>query len=260
LNTKEKAPAAESGIEIGERTKQLFGHCLEISRLEEGDRIPVGGTSIFSTKADIEITGDFKYFEQFFTEVHEMSDKLKLPKIREWLDEQELDIDEKLFATLFAFARKYEEKYPANSERAAERRRVYHERDREIKLSTLFENNAAECAEIAALAQFYLQQEGIASTYFNGDVLWNKDWEFSEEHSFIIIRQGDKNYIYDPSNPLVGSDSGRWPSIYTTELNFDEEMAKRQKRFVTARDILSKKEAFFGTNNGTLVLAEEHVV
>jgi hypothetical protein len=34
-----------------EKIKQLFGHCFEISRIEEGDRIPVGGESIFFSKS-----------------------------------------------------------------------------------------------------------------------------------------------------------------------------------------------------------------
>ena len=185
------------GIEAekGEKIKQLFGHCFEISKFDEGDRIPVGGESIFSTEANIKITGDFENFKQFLTETHELAGKYDLPKLKEWLSSQKIEIDEKLFATLFAFTKKFEEKYPDNPERAEARRKIYSEKGTEIKLSDLFNANTAECAEIAALAQAYLQQEGVSSTYFGGDVLWNKDEEFSEEHSFVIIRQGDKVYI-----------------------------------------------------------------
>lgn len=242
-----------------EKIKQLFGHCFEISKFDEGDRIPVGGESIFSAEANMKVTGDFENFKQFFTEAHELTSKYDLPKLKEYLSSQGIEIDEKLFATLFAFTKKFEEKYPDNPERAEARRKLYSDKSREIKLSEIFGANTAECAEIAALAQGYLQQEGVPSTYFSGDVLWNKDEEFSEEHSFIVIRQGDKVYIYDPTNP-TGTTSGKFPSIYTTEANFDEEMAKGQKRFVTAKNLLSKKEAFYGTNDGTNVWAEKHVV
>lgn len=242
-----------------EKIKQLFGHCFEISKFDEGDRIPVGGESIFSTEANINVTGDFENFRQFFTETRELAGKYDLPKLKEWLSAQGIEIDEKLFATLFAFTKKFEEKYPDNPERAEARRKLYSEKEKEIKLSDIFGANTAECAEIAALAQGYLQQEGVPSTYFSGDVLWDKDWEFSEEHSFIVIRQGDKVYIYDPTNP-VSSTSGKFPSIYTTDVKFDEEMAKNQKRFATAKNLVSKKEAFFGTNNGTNVWAEKDVV
>ncbi len=242
-----------------EKVEQLFGHCFEILKFDEGDRIPVGGESIFSNEANIKVTGDFENFTQFLAETHEMAGKYDLPKLKEWLGSQGIEIDEKLFATLFAFTKKFEEKYPDNPERAEARKKLYSEKDKEIKLSDIFTANTAECAEIAALAQGYLQQEGVPSTYFSGDVLWDRDDEFSEEHSFVVIRQGDKVYIYDPTNP-INTTSGKFPSIYTTEANFEEEMRKGRKKFVTAKNLLSKKEAFYGVNDGTNVWAEKHIV
>ncbi|MFZ2522357.1 MAG: hypothetical protein WAX44_00110 [Minisyncoccia bacterium] len=242
-----------------EKIKQLFGHCFEISKFEEGDLIPVGGESIFSSEVNIRVTGDFDNFKQFLSETHELASKYDLPKLKEWLNSNGIEIDEKLFAILFAFTKKFEEKYPDNPERTEARRKLYSEKGKEIKLSDIFSANSAECAEIATLAQGYLQQEGVPSTYFSGDVLWNRDDEFSEEHSFVVIRHGDRVYIYDPTNPVSGT-SEKFPSIYTTEVNFDEEIAKGQKRFVTAKNLLSKKEAYYGTNDGTNVWVEKHVV
>ena len=254
-------PAEQSAetAKVKEKPEQFFSHCFEISKFDEGDRIPVGGESIFSTEANIKVTGDFENFKQFLAETHELASKYDLPKLKEWLGSQGIEIDEKLFATLFAFTKKFEEKYPDNLERAEARKKLYSEKDKEIKLSDIFSANTAECAEIAALAQGYLQQEGVPSTYFSGDVLWNRDDEFSEEHSFAVIRQGERVYIYDPANPLEAT-SGKFPSIYTTEANFDEEMRKGQKRFVTAKNLLSKKEAFYGVNDRTNVWAEKHIV
>ena len=241
-----------------ERAKQLFGHCFEISKIEEGDRIPVGGESIFSTVANIKVTGDFESFKQFLSETHELSCRYDLPKLKEWLNSQGIEIDERLFAILFAFTEKLEEKYPDNSEGAEARKKLYSGKDKEIKLSDIFGANCAQCAEIAALAQGYLQQEGVPSTYFSGDVLWDRGQDFSDEHSFVVIRQGDKIYIYDPTNP-VNATYGKLPSIYTIEVNFDEEMARGQKRFVVAKNLFSKKEAFYGINDGTNVWAEKHI-
>jgi len=238
-----------------EKVKQLFGHCFEISKFDEGDRIPVGGKSIFSTETNTQINGDFENLKQFLGEAHELAGKYNLVMLNKWLNSQGIEIDEKLLSKLFAFTKKLEEKYPDNPEKAETRRKFYNEKGKEVKLSELFSTNTAECAEIAALAQVYLQQEGVPSTYFSGDVLWDKYKEFSEKHSFIIIRQKDRVYIYDPANP-TNTTSGKFPSIYTTEANFDEEMAKRHKRFVTAKNLLNNKEAFYGTN----VWAEKHIV
>jgi hypothetical protein len=261
FNPEEQTPTLEKRLEVEkeEKIKQLFGHCFEISKFEEGDRIPVGGESIFSSEANIKIEVDFQQFQELFQEAHEVAIKYDLPKLREWLTSQGIEVDEKLFAELFAFTKKFEQKYPDNPKSSEARKKLYSEKGKELKLSDIFNANNAECAEIAALAQGYLQQEGISSSYFSGDVLWNREEEFSEEHSFIIIRQGNKVYIYDPANP-TGTTLGKFPSLYTTEANFDEEVAKGQKRFVTARNILSKKEAFYGVNNGTNVWAEKHIV
>lgn len=238
--------------------KQFFGHCFEISKFEEGDHIPVGGENILSDEVNIKVTGDFENFKQIFLEAHELADKQNLPELKKYLNSQEMEINEKLFAILYAFTKKLEEKYPDNPKRAEERQKLYGEKDKEIKLSDIFNSNTAECAEIAALAQKYLQEEDISSTYFSGEVLWDRNDEYSEAHSFIVIRQEDKIYIYDPANP-VNTTTGKNPSIYTTEIKFDEEMAKGQKRFVTSKNLLSKKKAFYGINNGTNVIAEKHI-
>ena len=82
--------------------------------------------------------------------------------------------------------------------------------------------------------------------------------EFSEEHSFVVIKQGDKTLIFDPSNPVTTKE-GKFPSIYVVEADFDTEVRKGVKRFVTAKNILSGKEAYFGVNDGTNI-DEENII
>jgi hypothetical protein len=250
---KEQFDSPEDKKEV---VKQLFGHCFEVATLENNDPIPVGGESIFSEKVDTTIGGDFEKFQDFFKEVQQVAASYDLVEMRQWLDSQNIKVDERLFAKLVAFTKKLDKTYPDNPDRAATRRKIYGEKGLELKLSDIFDANAAECAEIAALAQFYLQQEGIPSSYFSGDVLWNEEQEFSDEHSFVIIRQGDKLYIYDPANPTA-TNYGKFPSLYTTETSFDEEVNKGRKIFVSSRNILSKKEAFFGVNDMTSVSPED---
>lgn len=240
--------------------ERLFGHCFEAAVLKEGELVPVGGTSVFSSEANIKVTGDFESFKGFFEQVHETFSKIDLPKLKEWLASSSLEIDEKLFAELFCFTKKYEKQYSIeNLERSESRRKLYKEKREEVKLSDVFATDSAECGEIAALAQGYLQKEGIPSAYFSGEVLWSKDEEFPEAHSFIVIRQNGKVYLYDPSNP-TNTTSGKFPSIYTTEVNFDEEVRRGQRRFVTAKNLLSKKEVFYGVSDGANVVPEKQIV
>jgi len=188
-----------------------------------------------------------------------MAGKYDAQKLREWLSSQNIEIDEKLFAKLFAFTKKLDQQYPENPDRSKQRQELYQEKRDALKLSDIFEANAAECAEIAALAQSFLQEEGVSSSYFSGDALWDKGQEFSEEHSFVIIHDGAKTYIFDPANP-TNTNSGKFPSIYKTEANFEEEMGKKQKKFVTATNLLSKKQAFYGANDGSNVSPERDII
>lgn len=242
-----------------EKIQQLFGHCFAINKFEDSDNIPVGGDNVFSQEVNVGIKGDFGNFAELYQEATALAEKYDLSQLAEWLKSQEIDMNPKLFAIIFAFTKVYEKRYPDNAERAHGRRKLYEGKAKDIRLSDIFNANVAECAEIAALAQYHLQEAGVDSKYISGDVLWDKEWEFSEEHSFLEIKDGEKTYIYDPTNP-VNTSQGKFPSIYTTEANFDEEIHKDQKRFVTAKNLLSKKEAFYGVNNGTNVWAERDVI
>lgn len=243
-----------------ERIKKLLGHCFEITKIEEGEKIPVGGESIFSTEMKYKMVADFESFKDFFNETHEAFTKFDLLKLRSLLDQQNIAIDEKLFGQLLAFTRKYEKDFGNASENVNERMNLY--KNGEVALSDVFKNKAVQCAEIAALAQGYLQIEAIPSNYFGADVLWDKDSEdlYSEAHSYIVIHYGDKTYIYDPTNPTK-SNVGTFPSIYTTEKNFEEEVGKGQKKFVTSKNIMNEQEVFYGVNtNSGLNVNQEDIV
>lgn len=240
-------------------TEKLFGQCFELQKLEDNALIPVGGGSIFSDETNINVVGDFENLQNTLQEMHDSASKYNLPELKKWLESQGIEIDEKLFATLFAFQKILGKRYPINQEGQPAREQSYTQAKRkEVKLSELFASNTAACAEIAALAQYYLQHEGVTSKFFSGDVLWDKQHEFSEKHSFIVIPLEDQTYIFDPANPTATT-QGVFPSIWVTKPSFDEEVRKGQKRFVTATNILSKKEAFYGVNNGTNV-SEANVV
>lgn len=232
-------------------TEKLFGQCFEATKISNDALIPVGGGSIFSGETDIAVVGDFENFKDFYDEASKTAAGYNLMELSKWLSKQGVEIDPKLFAVLFAFTRVYEKRYPRNPEAQEERLKVY-SRQKEVKLSELFDNGTVECAEISALAQSFLQEEGVKSSFFSGDVLWNKGDEFSEKHSFIVIPQGEKHLLYDPRNP-TSTTQGIFPSIYTAETNFGTAVRSNQKRFVESKNILNKKLAYFGVNNGTNV-------
>lgn len=257
-NAEWKAPQ-EQGAAKPEKIQKLFSHCFAISRFESNDYIPVGGHNVFSQEVNVGIKGDFENFDGVFGEANTLAEKYDLNQLGEWLRESNIDIDPKLFAILYAFTKVYEKHYPENAERAQARRKLYKEKGEVITLSDIFNGNAAQCAEIAAIAQYYLQNAGIDTKYISGDVLWSKEHEFSEPHSFLEIKDGEKTYLYDPTNP-VNTTQGFSPSIYTTEVNFDDEINKGKKRFVTATNLIGHKEVYFGVNDGTDIEAARDIV
>jgi hypothetical protein len=242
-----------------EKLKEFFGHCFEISEIEAGSLVPVGGTSIFSHEVNIKVEADLDNFSDFYAKIKGIAEKYDLSKLREWLDAQGVEVDEKLFAELFAFTKTFEKEYPENENKQESRTKLYGSDDRQAKLSEVVESGSAECAEIAAVSQGYLQQREIPSSYFSGDVLWSKDEEFSDEHSFLVIRQENKTFIYDPTNP-TNTNHGSFPSLYAVGVDFDEEMSQGTKKFVEAENILNKEKAYYGVNDGTNVIPEKHIV
>lgn len=237
--------------------KRLYGQCFEATKIVDEALIPVGGT--LPGRNDIFVKADFENFKDFYDETHNRSNKYSLEGLKKWTTDNNIPLEPKLLATLMGFTEVFGERYPRSKIQEG-RFRAYSGK-RELTLSELFANNTIACAEIAALAQSYLQREGIASKYFSGDVLWDKNHEFSESHTFIVIPQGERQIIYDPTNPTKTKEGSLFPSIYTTDANFDAEVSTKKRKLIETRNILFKNKvvAYFGANGGTNV-AEESLV
>ncbi len=255
-NPTELAPTLKDiGLHAPKETERLFGMNYELSRINPGDVIPIG-QNILSDQLVGSIEADLEHFNPLIQEMHDQAGKENLAEWEKWLKANNVTVDESLFAKLYAFTRILEQKYPITPDAESFRDSIYAKaKGGKVKLSEVFANGKAACAEIAILAQYYLQREGISSSFFNGEVLWEKDHEFADPHSFILIRNGHKQYIFDPANPLK-TNHGKFPSIYTTEANFDQEVRKNHQRYLTSKNVISKKDAYYGVGNATNVLPD----
>jgi len=229
-----------------------FGKSFEIPYIERGASIPVGGTNILTDETNVRVLVDWNGLESLVQEMKAVAQKYDRPKLKEWLKSSKIEVNEDLFAMLHAFTDVYKERI--GFEQDSNKRRELYCGD-SPRLSEVIRGNAAECAEITALAQLYLQEE-IDSTYFAGEVLWNKDREFAEAHSFIPLIFDGQEYIFDPANPhkvpTKGGEKMLIPRIQKVE-GFRDKINQGKKTYVEATSVLNQTSAWYGVGDGTNV-------
>lgn len=232
---------------------RYFGKSFEIPYIERDSYIPVGGTSQYTNETDIKVLVDSSRLEPLIQEMRDNASKYDRSKLKAWLQSGNIDIDENLFATLYAFTNVYTQRVGFNPD-SAKRRELYHNDSQ--RLSEVINRNAAECAEIAALAQLYLQEERIDSTYFSGEVLGSKSWEFAEAHTFIPLKFNGREYIFDPANPHKASCADGTetliPRIQKVE-NFRDKVGQGKKAYIETTSVLNQSQVWYGVGNGTEV-------
>lgn len=238
-------------------TEKLFGQSFEIRSIENGQAIPVGGNSILSNQVDRTVIGDFEHFSELLEEVRQDAHRQDTPQLKEWIEVKGYAIESKTLAALIALTKKLGENYRRTVNSSNVREEIYG-KTADVKISDVFGKGAQECVEIAALAQYFLQEMGIASSFFSGEVLWRDDYEFGDKHSFIVIRNNEKQFVFDPANPTKAT-NGLHPSVYLLSADFDSEVRKGQKRFIAGTNILTNQKAFYGVGDGTNISPEDLV-
>ena len=230
---------------------RYFGKSFEIPHIERDSNVPIGGTHFLTNETDINVFVDSANLESLIKEMKDTAAKYDKSKLKEWLESQNIDVDENLFAILYAFTDVYKNKFSFSPD-LEKRDKLYKEKS---PLSKVIFEKAAACAEISALAQLFLQSEGVDSSYFFGEVLWNKEWEFADAHTFIHLEYKGKEYIFDPMNPHVRTAKGDEvliPRLQRVE-NFKDKVSQDRKTYVETSSVLSGSTVFYGVGDGTSV-------
>ena len=241
---------------------RYFGRSFEIPYIEKGSYVPVGG-SWFSDELDTKVLVEGDGLESLVQEMKDTASRGDRTKLKAWLESGNLDVDENLFATLYAFTSVYNNQVGFKPD-SAKRREMYSNGFPRLNLSEIITGNAAECAEIAALAQLYLQEEGGAgSTYFSGEILWNKKHEYADAHSFIPLKFNSQEYVFDPANPHRASSTRDGaemllPRIQKVE-NFRDKISQGKKAYIETSSVLDQSLAWYGVGDGTNVSERDFV-
>ena len=216
-----------------------------ISNIKNNDRVLIGGS--FFGKLDLAVIADTDNFAKLFqTAAKNAQIFTNNDGMQKWLNSLAPDFNIKTFAHLCAFDNVLRKMYPELSAHP-DKRKIFYDGS-EKTLSEAVTAGVCQCAEIAILAQAYLQQQGIESKYFGGELLRSANDEFGEPHSFISLKTSGQDYIYDPANPLPskGLYLPRIATIEATPLQqaqFEAKIhsggSKRNCAFLETKDILA---------------------
>lgn len=227
---------------------------LTASGIGIGDTIKVGETANLTIdKIPEELQKAFEKMREIVNRQANNPDNAKL------LKQQHITMSQLLFTHLFVFAKVIAETFP-NLGCMDNSRQSFYAKNPIAKLSELFDKHLFQCAEFAAIAQLYLQSVGVDSEYVGGEYLGNKNWEFGEQHSFVIIHENDIDYVFDPAN----NNAGAKPNISIVEMTPEQMVkiqakllaGKRKAAFFETRDIMTNRKTFYGYGDGANVLED----
>lgn len=231
-----------------------------IDDIQNNDKILIGGS--YPGTFNLAVTADIDNFEALFQKTEENARRIETnSEMKQWLDKAAPGFDLKTFAHLYAFDNVLRKMYPGLSDNTDQRAKFYDEKGSK----TLSESVAAgicACAEIALLAQAYLQRQGFDSKYCGGELLHHSSDEDGEPHSFISMKIPGGDYFYDPANPTPNA-GAHLPKILSIEATpaqkrqFENKIhandGKRNCAFLEARDILTKASSYYGYGDGMTV-------
>lgn len=253
--------------------------CMGIwaDRLETGQYLPIGGSmkSIFSGNLDFKVFLDFDFFyeelKRFLNpEIILRAFERDRSSVSDYLNSCGTKIDPYLFYVAYQVQQKVFDLLEVNLENVKEilnARASLPFKYRAINLSELIGFSA--CAEISALGQYILQhslREGYHSSYFGGLATRSSSPLDFEEHSFVVLRDPEKTFIFDiarPTSSILRDNSKRdyLPAILATDVPFVYELfSKYRNLLVGAKNVLSCERLFFGALNPHLISEKIEVI
>ena len=173
--------------------KQLsYSECFS-DKIENGEELLVGmGTYMIA---------DYENFWELFEKIGTNAEVLvKNPAIKEWYSKMKLDFDFSVFCHMMAFNNVIRQQYPDIIDR---KKRSGNRLQEAKKLSEAVLRKKCACAEFAILAQAYFQKQNIPTRFVCGELVVNNEFDDFEAHSFIVLSNNGKEYIFDPVNPYV---------------------------------------------------------
>lgn len=231
---------------------------LKVKNIGVGDTIQVGEKAFLRIdKIPEEILQAFDTIKQGATK------QIDNPHNTEILKQQKIPMSQFLFTHLMGFARHIAEGFPdlKDTNYMGTRTELYHKKGT-VNFSELFDNKSFQCAEYAVMAQLYLQSIGVDSEYVGGEFINTPVAEFGDQHSFVIIHEKDKDYIFDPANEIKLSTT--LANISLIELNPKQKLKiqgiltgkGRKVAFFETTNLITKNKMYYGYGDSCNILPE----
>ncbi len=221
------------------------GHLIS-DKIENEEVFPVGGT--FRGQNNIYMIADFDSFDSLFDSIKKNAEGLmKNEPVKSWYNGVKSDLDFPLFCHMMAFNNVVNKVYPdiIDSRKHLE----FYDVQEAKKLSDVVAHKSCACAEFSVLAQEYFQRQNISTRYVSGEVVKNNDLEDFEAHSFIVLSDKDKKYIYDPVNMMRFANGSILPRI-------SQVVDSEDKFYVATKNIFNKAKWFYSGGEKTEFLKD----
>ena len=179
--------------------KLADGHWLS-DEIVDQEVFPMGGT--FPGYVDLSGKMDIDKFQNFFDRVAKNQKVFEENKaLKKWFSDVKIDFDYSLFCHMFAFNAVMAAAYPDITQNMLTRNNFY-DKEGNKKLSEAVAEKKCACAEYSVLAQAYFQSQNIPTRYVGGELVSDGDFDNFEPHSFIVFQSKEKEYVFDPVNPI----------------------------------------------------------
>ena len=227
--------------------KELGGGHLISDKIENNEAFPVGGT-FRGGRNNLYMIADFDSFDSLFDSIKKNAESLmKNEPVKSWYNGVKSDLDFSLFCHMMAFNNVVNKVYPDIID-ARKHQDIYDVKEAK-KLSEAVEAKACACTEFSVLAQGYFQSQNIPTRYVAGEVIKNNDLDDFEAHSFIVLSDKDKKYIYDPVNMMRFANGSILPRI-------SQVVDSEDKFYVETKNIFNKSKWFYSGGDKTEFLKD----
>lgn len=231
------------------KLRKINNVSLTASNISVGDSIKVGES------ANLIIDKIPEDLEKVYQKIRKIvARQVNNPSNAQLLKRHNIPMSQTVFTHLVAFTKVIAEMFSDLACKDSSRQ-MFYSKNHDAKLSDLFKKKLFQCAEFTIIAQLYLQSVGVDSEYVGGEFVGSKNWEFGDQHSFVLIHENGIDYVFDPAN----NNANAMPNISVVEMTPEQKIKfqarlltdKRKVAFFGTRDIMTNRKAFYGYGDGS---------